>query len=169
MAHDALRERELANKVEAKALKNLARLSSMDLTQEQKNSAYDLLYKAAEDESGESSPAPVESGNGPGNQFDAEDLTVAGLIRMAGSESSKKPLVLNSGQILEGGGEGESEEINKEIGVLRPVLNETQIEEYRRRLESTSRQTYIHNSFYFDPERKTAVLVLSMPVQETEE
>ena len=50
--HEEVKKRELANKVEAKALKNLAKLSNLDLSQEQKDAAC-LLY---------TSPSPRDRG-----------------------------------------------------------------------------------------------------------
>ena len=54
---EAVKKREIANKVEAQALKELAKLSNLDLSQEQKDAAYDILYKNAETSVGNETPA----------------------------------------------------------------------------------------------------------------
>jgi len=78
-AHDALQKRELANKVEATALKNLAKLSFLDLSQEQKDAAYDIPSSKAEKAVAKSSPeAAMVSfiGGGRGIDFDLDDLGI---------------------------------------------------------------------------------------------
>jgi hypothetical protein len=55
VGHEEFKKRQVANQVEAKALKDFAKLSNLDLSHEQKDDAYDVLYElAAEDVSKES-------------------------------------------------------------------------------------------------------------------
>ncbi len=138
-AHEALQKRELANKVEASALKNLAKLSYLDLSQEQKDAAYDILYADAEKSAGKTSSqnAMVSAmTEGMGIELDMEDLGISGALEMENAgNSSERP---NPADIMAKMKESQAKRVAEKVEALRPVLNETQLEAYRKNLESKS-------------------------------
>lgn len=137
-AYEALKKRELANKVEASALKNLAKLSFLDLTQEQKDAAYDILYNAAEKDTAEVSPqASIISAvtDGFGLEIDLDDLGLAEAFTGGGTAAGETP---NPIEMMKRAKETMAKRIDEKVEVLRPVLTETQLEQYRNNLESKS-------------------------------
>lgn len=137
-AHEALKQRELANQVEARALKDLAGLSSLDLTAAQKDAAYDILLKQAE----ESVPAKNGSTNGIASLVTESlglDLEALGLDEVL-SEGSAGPSQNqgerpNPREMFARIRERQTQMIDQQVESLRPVLNDQQLEQYRQNLE----------------------------------
>lgn len=136
--HEALKKRELANKVEARALKDLAKLSSLDMTQEQKDAAYDILYKQAEEKTTNQSP---EAGivsmitGGFGLDIDPDDLGIdlgAPLFEEAAREEGEAP---KPQDIMARMKENQQKKIDEKVEALRPVLDDNQLDQYRKSLE----------------------------------
>ena len=137
-AHEALQKREFENKVEARALKSLASLSYLDLTQEQKDAAYDILYADAEKTVDNASPESNMMSavtEGMGIDFNVEELGVGGAVISAttvqGSTDQLSP-VETMAKIKE----GMAKRVDEKVEALRPVLTESQLEQYRAKLES---------------------------------
>lgn len=137
--HEALKKRELANKVEARALKNLAKLSNLDMTQEQKDAAYDILYKQAEETVGQESPANgifTAVTEGFGIELDAADIGIDfGAIGAEAYEDAKNGETPDQGDIMARLKESQQKQIDKKVEALRPVLDDAQLEQYRKSLE----------------------------------
>jgi len=136
--HDALKKRERDNKIEASALKNLAKLSFLDMSQEQKDAAYDILYSQAETSVDKKSPGSAMMSlvtSGMGIELDAEDLGVSGLVdvQLDGETNSTDP-----GDLMARMKESQARKVDEKVEALRPVLDEKQLEQYRNHLESKS-------------------------------
>ena len=139
-AFDQLKARELANKVEAKALKNLAKLSFLDLSQEQKDAAYDLLYEEAETSASIQSPEGSMVSmftEGAGLEIDVEDLGIAGVFAQGAVKSAEgeNPSPADIAQQVR---ENMNQRIDQKVQALAPILNENQQAAYRQHLESNS-------------------------------
>lgn len=142
--YDEVQKRELANKVEAKALQGLAKLSNLDLSQEQKDAAYDILYKQAEttvtstEESGATGMISMIT-EGMGIQLDSYALGIS-------SSFVPNPADIVNGEIeqpdpqkiMAQAEERRTEQIEQKVEALRPVLNENQLSQYRKDLEIKS-------------------------------
>lgn len=135
-AHEALQKREYSNKVEARALKELAKLSALDLSPEQKDQVYDLLYKEAE--------TSIDArANGPGGAvitltdgmgLDPDDLGIPeGLITGAAEGGTMNPQ-----EMMAKMKQSREEDINRKVEALRPILNDQQLEQYRNDLQRKS-------------------------------
>lgn len=140
--HEVVKKRELANKIEAKALKSLAKLSNLDLSQEQKDAAYDILYKQAEgsvtEESGESSMVSMIT-DGLGIELDSDALGfTAGLIPSAEDIANGDFEQADPKEMMARMKENQAKQIDDKVEALRPVLNDTQLEQYRKDLELKS-------------------------------
>ena len=138
-AHEALKTRELANRVESKALKSLAKLSFLDLSQQQKDAAYAILYADAETTAETTSPENTMLSlmtDGMGIDLDFEDLGLSGALEMEESVASgERP---DPAEVMARMKESRMQRVNEKVEALRPVLNETQLEAYRKNLESKS-------------------------------
>jgi hypothetical protein len=137
--YEALKERELANRVEARALNDLARLSSLDLSQDQKDAAYEILYQQAQTAIESEGPANGMLSmvtNGFGIEVDSSSLGFASAVVVGGDDSSA-----DSGEpvdpqaAMQRAREQMEQRVNEQVEALRPVLNETQLEQYRRDLQ----------------------------------
>lgn len=139
--HVDLKERELANKVESRALKQLAKLSDLDMTQEQKDAVYDILYQQAEKTTGEASPmhdsiSAITSGLGV--DIDPDDLGLgfsvgAEMYQSAREGEQDKPQDMSA--LIK---ERQQKVIDEKVQALSPVLNDSQLEQYRSSLELKS-------------------------------
>ncbi|MFT6382604.1 MAG: hypothetical protein ACJAXZ_004106 [Akkermansiaceae bacterium] len=139
--HEALKKREVANKVEATALKDLAKLSNLDMTQEQKDAAYDILYKQAEEKTTNQSPqsgmlSMITSGLGIELDIDAEDLGITGAV--IGGDEGEDPSgeqARDPRKMMERMRENQQKKVDEKVEALRPVLDDNQLEQYRKSLE----------------------------------
>jgi hypothetical protein len=138
---EAVEKREIANKVEAQALRALAKLSNLDLSQAQKDAAYDILYKDAESSVGNESPATGIVSmitEGFGIELDSDALGVATAIIpsadvIAGGGVEQDPqAMMNKAQ------ETMNQRIDDKVEAMRPVLNDNQLDQYRKDLELKS-------------------------------
>lgn len=140
-AHEELKKRELANKVEAKALKNLAKLSFLDMSQEQKEAAYDILYSEAEESVAESSPEGAVISmmtSGLGIDIDVDDLGIAGAFSMENARPAEDGSRPDPAAMMAKANASMAKRVDEKVEALRPVLNETQLDAYRKNLESKS-------------------------------
>jgi hypothetical protein len=138
---EAVKKREIANKVEAQALKDLAKLSTLDLTQEQKDAAYDILYKDAEASVGnETAATGIVSmfTEGLGIELDSDTLTVATAMipDIGGIESSE--VEQDPQAMMAKAQENMTKRIDDKVEAMRPVLNDSQLTQYRKDLELKS-------------------------------
>ena len=136
--YDALKKRERDNKVEASALKNLAKLSFLDMSQEQKDAAYDILYSQAETSADKKSPASAMMSvvtSGMGIELDVDDLGLSGI---ADAQIGGEPRSTDPGDIMARMKENQARKLDEKVEALRPVLDEKQLEQYRQHLESKS-------------------------------
>ena len=137
--NEALKERELSNKVEAKALKNLANLSSLDMTQEQKDAAYDILYKQAEESTSNASPASgilSMVSEGLGIELDAGDLGIDAAELPDGSDpDASEDGARDPQKMMARMRENQQKQIDTKVEAMQPILNETQLDQYRKSLE----------------------------------
>ncbi|MGB0328668.1 MAG: hypothetical protein ACPGJR_14180 [Akkermansiaceae bacterium] len=136
--HKAVKKRERANRVEARALQELARLSDLDLTQDQKDAAYDILYQQAEESVGDGTPAQgmlsvVTDGFGIEVNSDALDLPTA--VIPANDDAASGTAKSDPQTLMIVAREGMEQRINERVNFLRPVLSEAQLEQYQRSLE----------------------------------
>jgi len=141
---EAVEKRELANKVEAKALKDPAKLSGLDLSQEQKDQAYDILYKQAEGTvtttaaSGATGMLSMIT-EGMGIELDADALGIAAtMIPSADDIANGEIEQPNPQEMMAKAKENMDQKIDDKVEALRPVLNETQLEQDRKDLELKS-------------------------------
>ena len=135
-AHTELKKRERENKIEASALKNLAKLSFLDMSQEQKDAAYDILYENAETSVDKKSPGSAMvtmMTSGMGIEIDTDDLGFSGLMdgQLNGAEGATEP-----GDIMAKMKEAQAQKIEEKVEALKPVLDDKQLEQYRKHLET---------------------------------
>ena len=138
---DAVKEREIANKVEAQALRELAKLSNLDLTQEQKDAAYDILYKDAEASVGNETPATGIISmvtEGFGIELDADALGVATAFVPDTDDIVNGEVETNPQAMMAKAQENMNKRIDDKVEAMRPVLNDNQLDQYRKDLELKS-------------------------------
>lgn len=138
---EAVKKREVANKVEAQALIELAKLSQLDLSQEQKDAAYDILYKDAETSVGNESPA---SGivsmitEGFGIELDSDTLGIATAMIPSTDDIANGEVEQDPQAMMAKAQAKMDARIDAKVEAMRPVLNESQIDQYRKDLELKS-------------------------------
>lgn len=143
-AHEALQKREHGNKVEARALKELAKLSSLDLTPEQKDQVYDILFKEAETSVDARANSPESTmiaalTDGMGIELDPDDLGIPeGLITGSIIDGAGEGGATNPQEFMEKMKQSREEGITRKVEALRPVLNDKQLEQYRNDLQRKS-------------------------------
>lgn len=118
--YEELKEQEFANKVESTALKNLAKLSFLNLRDEQKDAVMGILYEQAEASAKTESPLDAMVG--------AISTMGGGLSDSMGGSGDAASLIELSG--ISSGGLSNEEKIES----LAPVLDPEQLEEYRTSL-----------------------------------
>lgn len=137
--YEALKERELANRIEARALNDLARLSNLDLSQDQKDAAYEILYQQARTRIESEGPANGMVSmvtNGFGIEVDSSSLGFASAVVVGGEEgSTENSEPVDPQTAMQRAREQMEQRVNEQVEALRPVLNETQLEQYRRDLQ----------------------------------
>ncbi len=134
--YEDLKKRELANRIESRALQELAQISELDLSQEQKDLAYELFYQQSEKllNSGNPTDNFALSLSGQGiNQADIVgiEMTPEGLPLSPDGPNSTQA---GRQQILEQFQADQERRRNEKVDLLRPILNESQIEQYRESL-----------------------------------
>lgn len=135
---EKLKEKELANKVEARALKELANLTDLDLTPDQKDAVYDILYQQAETSIENEAPTHGMISmvtNGFGIEIDSDSVGMATTIIPSGEGSFEGEIGPDSSSWVASAKEQINKQIDQKVDALRPVLNESQISQYRQQLE----------------------------------
>ena len=138
---EAVKKREIANKVEAQALKELAKLSNLDLTQEQKDAAYDILYKDAEASVGNETPATGIVSmitEGFGIELDSDTLGVATAMIPDIGDIESGEVEQDPQAMMAKAQENMNKRIDDKVEAMRPVLNDSQLNQYRKDLELKS-------------------------------
>ena len=142
VAYEEMKTNEHNRKVESRALKDLAKLNTiLDLTQEQKDAAYELLYEDAGkkvDASASNPSAMTFSING--TDIDIDDLGLGGITDIArqieGPDQGGNPGGKVDWRQLRM--EQNQRRIDAKVDRLAPVLTEDQAAQYRQHLESKS-------------------------------
>jgi Spy/CpxP family protein refolding chaperone len=145
--YDALKNRETINKVEASALKNLAKLSFLDMSQEQKDAAYEILHSEAKTSVGKNSPASDMMSivsSSVGVEIDADALDLSGI---ADAQFNTENGTTDPNDMMARMKESQAKRINDKVEALRPILDEKQLKQYRAHLESNSSGYIGVNSF----------------------
>lgn len=138
---EAVKKREIANKVEAQALKELAKLSNLDLTQEQKDAAYDILYKDAQASVGNETPATGIVSmitEGFGIELDSDTLGVATAMIPDIGDIESGEVEQDPQAMMAKAQENMTKRIDDKVEAMRPVLNDNQLNQYRKDLELKS-------------------------------
>lgn len=132
---DALEKRKHKNKVEGRAMKDLAKLQqNMDLTEDQKNDVYGVLLRDAEDSVKNQSDADLlmrsyMEGMGMGIDMGDEDLGVIMQLQSLGDDANP----------LEAIKEIQAERqktIDARVENMAAVMDESQLKQYRSHLEN---------------------------------
>ena len=138
---EEVKEREVANKVEAQALRELAKLSNLDLSQEQKDAAYDILYKDAQNSVGNETPATGIVSmitEGFGIELDSDTLGVATAMIPSGDDIANGDIEQDPQAMMAKATENMNKRIDDKVEAMRPVLNDNQLDQYRKDLELKS-------------------------------
>ena len=138
---EGVKKREIANKVEAQALKELAKLSNLDLSQEQKDAAYDILYKNAETSVGNETPATGLVSmitEGLGIELDSDTLGIATAMIPSTDDIESGEIEQDPRAMMAQAQAKMDARIDAKVEAMRPVLNENQIDQYRKDLKLKS-------------------------------
>ena len=138
---EAIKKREIANKVEAQALKDLAKLSNLDLSQEQKDAAYDILYKNAETSVRNETPATGLVSmitEGFGIELDSDTLGIATAMIPSSDEIESGEIEQDPRAMMAQAQAKMDARIDAKVEAMRPVLNDSQIDQYRKDLKLKS-------------------------------
>lgn len=142
-AHEEMKQRDLANKVEARAYRDLATIQGiLDLNPEQKDQVYAILHKdaAQKTESNREANSIVATiTEGIGLDINPDDLGIgfSGAIQsfVNRAEDGEQPSE-NRGEILQSIRDNQQQEIDNKVELLAPVLDEGQEDAYRTHLET---------------------------------
>ena len=142
-AHEEMKQRDLANKVEARAYRDLATIQGiLDLNPEQKDQVYAILHKdaAQKTESNREANSIVATiTEGIGLDINPDDLGIgfSGAIQsfVNRAENGEQPSE-NRGEILQSIRDNQQQEIDNKVELLAPVLDEGQEDAYRTHLET---------------------------------
>jgi len=129
-------EKKKVSKIESKALKDFAKLQqSIDLSDEQKDEVYTLLYDDVEKSLNSQSDADFVTQSmmsSMGVDLGMGELDMNSI--MSGTDGEEAPR--NRADILQRIKESHQNKIDRKVAHLAPVLNETQQQQYRKSLES---------------------------------
>ncbi|MFM1558470.1 MAG: Spy/CpxP family protein refolding chaperone [Roseibacillus sp.] len=142
-AYEEMKQRDLANKVEARAYRDLATIQGiLDLNPEQKDQVYEILHKDAAQrvESNREANAIVTTiTEGLGLDINPEDLGIgfSGAIQsfVNRAEDGEQPSE-DRGEILQAMRDNRQQEIDNKVELLAPVLDDGQEDAYRTHLET---------------------------------
>jgi Spy/CpxP family protein refolding chaperone len=142
-AYEEMKQRDLANKVEARAYRDLATIQGiLDLNPEQKDQVYEILHKDAAQrvESNREANAIVTTiTEGFGLDINPEDLGIgfSGAIQsfVNRAEDGEQPSE-DRGEILQAMRDNRQQEIDNKVELLAPVLDDGQEDAYRTHLET---------------------------------
>ncbi len=143
---EAVKKREIANKVEAQALKDLAKLSNLDLSQEQKDAAYDILYKNAETTVGNETPATGLVSmitEGFGIELDSDTLGIATAMIPSTDDIVSGEIEQDPRAMMAQAQAKMDARIDAKVEAMRPVLNDNQIDQYRKDLKLKSGGVFV--------------------------
>lgn len=130
--YTALKERERTNKIEASTMQNMASLqSSLDLSDEQKDAVYAVLYEQAAQKANNPSPyETVANSMGGGRWFSGQQLEDHLSISASnnGEEVDREKRMAQFQALQE-------KRINEQVHTMEGVLNEPQLESYRELLQ----------------------------------
>lgn len=139
---EAMQERKKNSKIEARAMKDLAKLQqSLDLTEDQKQKVYDVLMADAEKSIEEQSDADYVTRammSSMGVEMDMGDMDMGGIMQLGGGEAGGigENGVPDRAAIIKQMKENRKKRIDAKVARLAPVLDETQQQQYRKNLES---------------------------------
>lgn len=134
------KERETQSKVDAVALKNLSQMQGVfDFEEGQRDEVYKILSAAAEEKVRKQTENPDPSSlftDGMGIELDPYDLGIQDAMTEAfkgmenpGEAPDKKAMASNLRKVID-------DRISAKVDLLRPVLNEKQLEQYRTELKN---------------------------------
>lgn len=142
-AYEEMKQRDLANKVEARAYRDLATIQGiLDLNPEQKDQVYAILHKdaAQKTESNREANSIVATiTEGIGLDINPDDLGIgfSGAIQsFVNRAEDGEPPSENRGEILQSIRDNQQQEIDNKVELLAPVLDEGQEDAYRTHLET---------------------------------
>ncbi len=135
-AYEEMKQRDRQNLVEARAYKDLAKIQGvLDLSPEQKEDVYDVLYEQATSKVDTNQDARAMVSvftEGLGISIDPEDLGISSAIQVQiDKASSGEQPDADPDAWLQAMKEGRQTEIEQEVGALAPVLNDDQEAAYR--------------------------------------
>lgn len=122
-----LREKKRSTGVEAEALRKLTKLDFLDLRPEQRDSIYDDLYAQTDETLTSSEIELFPPSRGLTDNSDPEDLKI--FLNYGATEDESDEAKATRLEIRQ-------QEIDNRVDSLRPFLEKTQLERYRRHLES---------------------------------
>lgn len=122
-----LKEKKRSTGVEAEALRKLTKLDFLDLRPEQRDSIYDDLYAQTDETLTSSEIELFPPSRGLTDNSDPEDLKI--FLNYGATEDESDEAKATRLEIRQ-------QEIDNRVDSLRPFLEKTQLERYRRHLES---------------------------------
>ncbi|MCP5538221.1 MAG: hypothetical protein H7A51_18560 [Akkermansiaceae bacterium] len=134
---EAMQERQKNNVVEARAMKDLAKLQqALDLSEDQKQKVYNVLMEDAEKSLATQSDADYVTRSmmsGMGIEMDFGDMDMGSVMNLH-VEGENAPA--DRAAIIQRLKETRRKQIDEKVDRLAPILNETQQQQYRKSLES---------------------------------
>ena len=147
-AYEKMTQREHHNKVEARAMKDLAKLSFLDMAQEQKDAVYEILYKQADERVSNPSDGSIMmsmTSEATGFDLDIDEGMATGMITMMtdlegavgeGGEGGEGAGEVNQADIMTRIREQQQRAVDEKVELLAPVLDDEQEAAYREHLQS---------------------------------
>ncbi len=140
-AYAEMKARDRENKMEARAYKDLAKVqSALDLSQEQKDQVYDILYQQAGNKIDANQDANALMSiwtEGFGVEFDAEEFGISNAIQVQIDKAESGDAVdQDPNAWMKAVQEGNQKRIDEQVALLAPVLDDDQEAAYRAHLES---------------------------------
>ncbi len=138
---EAMQGRKKNRMIESHAMKDLAKLQgTLDLADDQKDEVYTILVEDAEKALDEQSDANFVMKDmmssvmgGTGIEMDMGDMDFSSLMAL---ESGGEESFVDKANIIQKMKDDHQKKINAKVERLAPVLNETQLEQYRKSLEN---------------------------------
>ena len=139
--YEEMKQRDLNNRVEARAYKDLAEIQGvLDLSQEQKDEVYEILHDQAAnqvDSNKDANAVVTAFTEGLGITINPEDFGISSVIqnqidRAANGEQPSE----DRGDWMRSIRENREQEIDQKVELLAPVLDDNQEDAYRTHLES---------------------------------
>jgi len=137
--YEALKERERESAIDSKALQNLAGINKLlDLNEDQKDNVYEILYKQAT----KTIDKPTDQTGGyfsmtsssDGVEVVSDTFGIGKILDQQRKTMKKNGTKTDSATLREMATDGANQNINARLDELKTVLDDSQIEQYRKHL-----------------------------------